>query len=339
MTAVADAPLRFHALGRCALCDEARTVEAFVGQDRLFGLPGRFPYRSCSACGTVFQDPQVAADDVARLYPAAYYTHAPGSAPAAAGRGLAAARDRWRDALRASIRGGGGRPARWLARSRSLRERAFFGLTDELIPRANDRRALEVGPGAGDLLALLSRAGWPEVEGVDFDAAAAAVAQARSARTVRVGAFPDVELPSEAYDLVVLVHVFEHLPRPRAVLERLRTLLTRNGRAVVIGPNPRSLGARLFGPFWVEWDPPRHLVLPPLAALAAAAARAGLRPARARTRTRVPEKFTWSRAARAGHEPGKASLRDRLWSTLGGALAAAGAEAGEEMVLVLERAE
>ena len=123
------------------------------------------------------------------------------------------------------------------------------------------------------------------------------------------------------------------------MLARLRELLSRDGRAVVIGPNPRALGARAFGPFWVGWDPPRHLALPPVAALADAARGQGLRVAGARTRTRFAEDFTLSRAWKAGRSAGPVVLRDRLWRALGASLAAAGAEVGEEMVVVLRRAE
>lgn len=337
---MSDAALRFVALGRCVMCEDERTDDAFVGEDRLFGIPGRFAYRTCRACGTVFQDPQVRREDIPGLYPASYYTHERATAPPQApARSLAGPRDRWRQALREAGRGGGGRWARVLMRSRFLRERASFGLTDELIPRASDRRALEVGPGSGGLLALLGRAGWPEVEGLDFDPAAASRAQAHSGRTVRVGPFPDADLPESAFDLVVMVHVFEHLPDPRAALARLRALLTPAGRAVLIGPNPRGLGVRLFGRSWIDWDPPRHLVLPPIAALRSLAGSLGLRVARARTRTRVADTFSCSRALRDRRPPGPPGWRDRLWLALGTALAGAGLEGGEEMVVVLETAD
>ena len=318
--------------------------ERFVREDLWFGVAGRFRYCTCAFCGTVFQDPQVAAADIGHLYPATYYTHAPAepAAPCPApvpARAMAGARDRWRGALRDAIRGGGHGLARVLARSRSLRQRAYFGLTDELIPRASDRRALEVGSGAGDLLMLLGQAGWPEVEGVDFDAAAAERARARSGRPVQVAPFPDVDLPAGAFDLVVLVHVFEHLPDPRAVLARLRELLSRDGRAVVIGPNPRALGARAFRTLLGRLG---SAAAPGAAARGRAGrrgARPGLRVAGARTRTRFAEDFTLSRAWKAGRSAGPVVLRDRLWRALGASLAAAGAEVGEEMVVVLRRAE
>jgi SAM-dependent methyltransferase len=336
---VTEEAVRFVPLGRCVVCLSESARERFVREDQAFGVPGRFRYCECTACGTVFQDPQVARGDIARLYPQTYYTHAPAPAPPAPPRPMGGARDRWRALLRSAVMGQGGVLGRALARSRALRQRAFFGLTDELIPRPGDRRALEVGPGAGELLALLVRAGWPEPEGVDFDPAAAERARARSGRPVRVAPFPDAELPSSAFDMVVLVHAFEHFPDPRAALARLRELLAPGGRAVVIGPNPRALGARVFDSSWVGWEAPRHLALPTIAALGAAAREAGLRLRSARTRTRFAEDFALSRAWKAGRSEGAIGARDRLWRALGSALARAGVEVGEEMVVVLERSE
>lgn len=336
--------LRLVPLGHCVLCGSVRTRARFDQNDLWFGLEGRFSYRTCDECGTVFQDPQVATEDIPRLYPRTYFTHGPedGAAEAASplppARQGAALRDRVRSSLRRAAQGGGGW-GRVLASSRALRQRAFFGLTDELIPRTGDRRALEIGCGAGDLLSLLVRAGWPEVEGVEFDPVAAQRARARSGRPVLVTPFPEQALPAGAFDLVVLVHVFEHLPAPRAGLARLRELVSPRGRVVIIGPNPEGLGARLFRESWVGWEPPRHLSLPTIGALRTAAGGVGLALVRARTRTRFAEDFSRSRAWRAGRPFGPAGLRDQLWRAASATLAAVGARAGEEMVVVLARAD
>jgi SAM-dependent methyltransferase len=335
-------PLRLVPLGRCVLCGSPATRERFVQKDLWFGLDGRFCYRTCDACGTVFQDPQVATEDIPRLYPQTYFTHGPGEGapapepPPPPARQGAHLRDRLRASLRRAAQGGGG-GGRVLAWSRALRQRTFFGLTDELIPRPEDRRALEIGCGSGDLLALLSRAGWPEVEGVEFDPIAAERARMRSGRPVLVTPFPEQVLPAGVFDLVVLVHVFEHLPEPRAGLTRLRQLVSPRGRIVIIGPNPEGLGARVFRECWVGWEPPRHLSLPTIGALAAAASGVGLRLVRARTRTRFAEDFSRSRAWQAGRAFGPAGVRDQLWRAASATLAAAGARAGEEMVVVLAR--
>ena len=139
MSDTAGAP-RTEPVERCPLCDSSRHRECFEQPDRLFGVPGRYRYRECGACATVFQSPRVVEDDLPRLYSGAYYTHEP--PPLKGGRldsTLRLARDALARRVRAAVRPGEGRPGplgRLLARSVTLRQRAFRdrGL-DELIPR------------------------------------------------------------------------------------------------------------------------------------------------------------------------------------------------------------
>jgi len=176
---------------------------------------------------------------------------------------------------------------------RGFRERAFFGLLDELIPRqAGAARALDVGCGAGRLMVALGRVGWT-VEGLELDPVAAEVARRTSGGRVTLGDLFTADIPDAAFDLVVLSHVFEHLTDPCAALRRIAGLLTLSGTAVLIYPNPDGLGARLFRRRWAGWDPPRHLVIPPSQALAVAARRNGLRPLKVRTASRSFGGFSW----------------------------------------------
>ncbi len=289
------------------------------------------------------------AEDLASCYPGEYLTHAeppeasPDWPPMSAATG---ARQRLRRAIEASTRGqrtpgAFGLLGRLLATRRPFRERAYFGLFDELIPwRTAPMRALDAGCGAGGLLVRLTRAGWA-AEGVEIDPAAVEVARRVSGRPVTVGEFRSADLPTGAYDLVVLRHVFEHLEDPIAALRRIRELLAPGGRAVLIYPNPESLGARVFGEAWFHWDPPRHLVVPPAGALAAAARSVGLDVLRVRTAGPLTHLgFKHSRAVRAGRTG--ADLRDppqSEWDVVAGraerALIAAGLAVGDEVILTL----
>ena len=129
------------------------------------------------------------------------------------------------------------------------------------------------------------------------------------------------------------------MPRPDVALARIAELLTPAGRAVLLYPNPRSLGARWFGDSWYSWDAPRHLVLAPPQAIQALAARAGLR-SRVRTRNaRAEWIFAASRALRAGREVHTADVG---WACRGlkltsQFLVALGRDVGEEMVVDLAR--
>jgi 2-polyprenyl-3-methyl-5-hydroxy-6-metoxy-1,4-benzoquinol methylase len=228
-----------------------------------------------------------------------------------------------------------------LARSRTLRERAFGGtLIDELLPwRAQPGRALDAGCGSGALMLSLASVGW-EVEGVEWDSSAARVARESSGRPVWSGDFQAVGLPCGAYDLVVLHHVFEHLTDPLPALSRLAELLRPGGRAVLIYPNPESLGARLFTHAWFGWDVPRHFVLPPGDALAKYASSV-LVPVRLRTTARTaPWMFARSRNYRASrpYDFSPPVWFDRFLSLLERVLVGAGCRVGEETILLLEKA-
>ncbi len=185
----------------------------------------------------------------------------------------------------------------------------------------------------------LASVGW-EVEGVEWDSGAVRVARETSGRPVWNGDFRAVALPCEAYDLVVLHHVFEHLIDPRPALSRVAELLKPGGKAVLIYPNPESLGARLFTEAWFGWDVPRHLVLPPGDALAKYAS-SGLAPVRLRATARTaPWMFARSRNYRANrpYDFSPPGWFDRLLSLLERVLVGVGYRVGEETILLFEKA-
>jgi SAM-dependent methyltransferase len=333
-------------VGACPACGSPTSDEMFILPDRLHSTPGSFGYRRCRRCRTVFQDPRVVAADLELCYPDDYLPHAPPPASAGGVRRMSGVRDTVRDVIQARVRREPVAP-RWrlaapvLAASRRLREQAFYSLLDELHPRdGRGRRALDVGCGAGRLMAELGRAGWA-IDGVEWDVVAAATAARTTGRPVWTGDFREVELPREAYDLILLNHVFEHLADPRRALARIAQLLRPGGRAVLVYPNPDSLGARLFREYWFPWDPPRHLIFPSPAAVAALAASPDWSSVRVRTTARsAPYMFNNSRAYRAGRstdwsEPSRGDRALALWE---GILVAVGLPRGEEIVCTLRKA-
>lgn len=345
---------RLATVGSCPICDARNSQTLFQSPDHLCGIPGEFTYRRCCSCRTVFQDPRVIGQDIPLCYPDGYYTHASEDAdtgrqdePRALERRLGSFRDRLREAIAHGVREPSrrvwhSRPGTALARIRGLRERAFFGLLDELIPRrAGVVRALEVGCGAGRLMVTLARAGW-SVEGLELDPAAAGIARRTSGARVTVGDLLTADLPETTFHLVVLSHVFEHICDPHAALRRIASLLTPGGEAVLIYPNPEGLGARLFGTLWAGWDPPRHLVIPPGAAVGLAAARSGLRVTSNRTLSRVyggPSlRITNMRETALPKLVSWLSI-DTFIKGISIPLRWLGAHAGEEVILVLTKPE
>jgi 2-polyprenyl-3-methyl-5-hydroxy-6-metoxy-1,4-benzoquinol methylase len=79
-------------------------------------------------------------------------------------------------------------------------------------------------------------------------------------------------------------HSLEHVPDPRGMLKRTFEMLTPGGTLWVSLPNPRAIGARLYGLDWESYDVPRHLCLPELSVLKRAFVEAGFEVVRSRRR-------------------------------------------------------
>ena len=313
-------------------------------------VPGVFRYVECNACRTVYQNPRVRDEDLALCYPADYFTHGgtpwtPTPAP------VGSLRDRVRRAIRAAadrvpdeslppwLRTMG-----WLLASvPGLRRRARLGLVDGLeLPPAGRGRCLEVGPGQGIDLFCLRTLGW-EAYGLDVDPLAAEQACATSGCEVRVGTLATTDYPADFFDLVYLSHVFEHLPDPGPALARCLGLLRPGGRLVLVYPNPCGLTVRLLGRFSCVFEPPRHLVLPPIPAILPLVARSGFVDARARTlATQAAVNAGAARRRRRGlawdcSMPDRPGLPDRAFALAEALLIGLGRPVGEEVLLHARR--
>jgi SAM-dependent methyltransferase len=83
------------------------------------------------------------------------------------------------------------------------------------------RRLVEIGCGAGSLLAdLAARGVAPRIDGYDLSLPAIQIARSHAIPGVRAEVFDGARVPVEdgAYDLAVLSHVLEHVPDPAALL-------------------------------------------------------------------------------------------------------------------------
>jgi SAM-dependent methyltransferase len=72
------------------------------------------------------------------------------------------------------------------------------------------------------------------------------------------GELHTLNLPEEAFDLIFLWHVLEHMDNPQTVMSELYKLLTPAGSIILVVPNFSSLEARRFKKFWFHLDIPWH---------------------------------------------------------------------------------
>jgi SAM-dependent methyltransferase len=99
-----------------------------------------------------------------------------------------------------------------------------------------------------------------EVAGVDLSARAAEIAEREYGIDVAVGSVEQAAFKSAEFDVVVLLHVLEHVPNPHDVLAEIFRILRPGGRIVLQVPNIDSLQFRMFGVRWYGLDVPRHLI-------------------------------------------------------------------------------
>lgn len=230
---------------RCNQCGaEAWDLHLRRGDLNLF-LEGEFQLVRCRTCDLVYLNPRPPVAQLGELYRDDYdqYTVAV-------------------TALRSRL-------ARW-DREYGLRKRCRAVL--RFVPQG---RLLDVGCATGDFLWAMRRyPGW-EVAGVELNAAAAEYARAELQLDVRSGTLETANFPAASFDAVTMWDVIEHVPDPAATLAEAARLLRPGGLLVINTPNLASLDARLFGPYWIGYELPRHLYVFSRATLQAQTARAG----------------------------------------------------------------
>lgn len=119
-----------------------------------------------------------------------------------------------------------------------LKATLYQDLGDAIAPHLQGREVLDVGCGAGDLIAWLAMQGW-NAAGIDpsIDAVAAAKARGVTAHGSTLEAWASMSGNAGRYGAITLVNVLEHVPDPLAVLSALRDLLAPGGAVSFRVPN------------------------------------------------------------------------------------------------------
>jgi SAM-dependent methyltransferase len=238
----------------CPICDGPLQPTRVRAYDRLVTGEGPFAVVECAACQYGITVPQLSVEELGPYYADSYYEDFYEHTGGRGGSPL----HRLRELLRRR-----GAEGRW--------RRPPFQL-DGIEPGA----VLEVGCGAGELLAQFAARGW-ETYGIDPGAAAAAAAARRGAE-VHTGTLDDQPWPAASFQLVVFQHSLEHIPDPVAAVRAATELLAPGGLLLVDVPNWASWQRRLFGNRWFVLDLPRHLQHFSPRALTRLAPRLGLEP-------------------------------------------------------------
>ena len=203
----------------CPLCDAtAARHERVVGGYALV---------RCRACGMVYVNPQFDTADLLEQY---------------------AARDNSR-AMQKHY-------ARVTTAARLVEYDYMLAAIERHVPRRG--RLLEIGCGAGYLLARAHDRGW-QVTGLDAAPWVADAAAERGLSDVRIGTLAESGLAESSFDVVVMAQVLEHVPRPREELLAVRRLLRDGGLFYANVPNYRTLPIMLGRDDFVLNAPMAHV--------------------------------------------------------------------------------
>lgn len=118
-------------------------------------------------------------------------------------------------------------------------------------------RVLDIGCATGGFLGLMGE-GWTR-RGVELSAELVAASPPPPGVDVWVGRFEDYPESGEKFDAVTLWDALDHVPDPRATLEKARRLIKPGGTLAVLQGDRGSLFARLLGRRWHIYIPPTHL--------------------------------------------------------------------------------
>lgn len=254
-------------LTACELCGSSHSRLKIAQRDLLLGteIP-EFHFVECGVCGLIYLNPRPSMEEISRFYPENYY---PLEEPRER-RPIDRFFQRISNGLKEGIREEfydypqrNGFPRSTM--SRILRKLFLYPeyihlrlVGREILPFRGKGRILDVGCGPGKLLRVLRDWGW-DTYGVDFSPAAVNFAREKYQLNVDLGTIFDPRYASNYFDMVMFNHSLEHVYDPVDTLIEAYRILKPGGTLLITIPNADSFEACVFGKWWIQWDPPRHL--------------------------------------------------------------------------------
>ncbi len=213
----------------CPACggDQA-TLYGRYRDEEYFTSDDVFSYWHCLGCESVFLSP-LPVDRLAEIYPANYYSFGPSGGAVV-------------------------RVKEWL-------DSAYLARILRSLPGCS-LDVLDVGGGVGRQLDLVrsldSRVSFTQIVDLDPNAGVQAAASGHVYECGRIESFAT----QRKFHLILLLNLIEHVESPRAVLQKLASLLAPGGKILIKTPNVRALDARIFRrSYWAGLHVPRHWTL------------------------------------------------------------------------------
>lgn len=214
----------------CDLCGSSEYVRLFGRENWGDLCDGDYALVQCSHCGLIYLNPRPSKASIINYYPDDYLPYQP------------------------AIEEENFRLMRWVRRIKLQRRRKFV----EAFVKKKDGNLLDVGCSTGLFLDEMKRNGW-NVLGVEISKMAVGYARQAFAVNVFHGYLEDANLPKASFDVITYWDVLEHVTSVTETLILTNRLLVENGIVIINIPNWASLDRKIFGPYWIGLDPPRHM--------------------------------------------------------------------------------
>ena len=118
----------------------------------------------------------------------------------------------------------------------------------------SDKTLLDIGAGTGAFLKSAKQNGW-ETYGIE---------PSKKARDLALKKGLELKenldlLEKRSFTVITLWHVLEHLPDLELQIDKITSLLHRDGTLMIAVPNFNSYDAEYYKEYWAAYDVPRHL--------------------------------------------------------------------------------
>ncbi|MGI9034431.1 MAG: class I SAM-dependent methyltransferase [Pyrinomonadaceae bacterium] len=232
----------------CQICGNSSNNRIHRAREMMLGLRDKFDYLECGKCGTI---QIIDAPDLNRYYPPNYYSFSAANNFPKSRRHIFEARS----------------AVKYVVNRRNLIGKFFFhkcpwlanffpvSLTYPNLNLSFEMKILDYGCGRGSLLQRLNFFGFRNLTGADIFVESD-IFYPNGVRIFK----RELNEFAETFDLIMLHHVFEHLPNPREILREIFRLLKPRGYAIIRLP-VIAFAWRHYGVDWVQLDAPRHLFL------------------------------------------------------------------------------
>jgi SAM-dependent methyltransferase len=214
---------------RCNLCQSSDQEFLFNRTDLALGLAGTFSMVRCRSCGLIYMNPRPTISAIGYYYPSSY------------------------EIFNLQDTESGSAQANW-SRSYQLNKRC-----KAIIKHKKSGRILDVGCATGQFLHQMRLFGQWERKGVELIPAVAEQGRDRYGLDIHAGMFEEAGYPEAYFDVVSMWDVMEHVHDPAGTVREAARVLEPDGILAMSLPIGDSLGAKVFGRYWVGYETPRHL--------------------------------------------------------------------------------